>query len=98
MRVIRNKKGDGRVMSKRYSAGKNYPMLTRVNINQFIFEFVLIAQKQSKLTRSERRHVVLEVKRGQKLGWIKIDGQDIWNGLASETKPEPMNLEQKTNN
>lgn len=65
------------------------------NINEFIYMFVLIAEKQSSLPRAMRRHIVLEVKKGIKWGWIKVEGQDIWNALASKEKPEPMNVEQK---
>ena len=64
-------------------------------INEFITEFVLIAHKQSKLSRSKRAFVVAEVKKAIQKGWIKVDGNDIWNALLSKEKPEPMNINQE---
>lgn len=73
-----------------------YLPIKKETINDFIYLFVLIAQKQCSLSRAARRHVVLQVKEAIKWGWIKVDGGDIWNALASKEKPEPMNVEQKT--
>lgn len=67
-------------------------IITKATINEFITEFVAIAHKQSKLSRSKRAFVVGQVKAAIQRGWIKVEGNDIWNALLSEEKPEPMNL------
>ena len=66
--------------------------ISKETINEFITEFVLIAHKQSQLSRSKRAFVVAEVKKAIQMGWIKVEGNDIWNAVLSKEKPEPMNV------